>query len=107
MKEIIVTLLSISTIVGLLSYMIRQTIWVRYIQPLISRKPELSILFKNGQNVLRLKRVTPRSLDDAVSEAMMVERQNRPYEKYNVPSYDNPFPQLFEGSSSNKKIYNR
>ena len=44
--------------------------------------------------------------ETALEEAMAVEIQNHPYEYYTVPSYQNPFPQIHEGSSSNKKIYN-
>ncbi len=106
MKELIVTIFSITALAGLLIYLIRQSVWTRYVLPLISRKPKLSILFENGQNVLHIKKTTPRSLDEALREAMAVEIQEHPYEHYTEPSYQNPFPQIYEGSSNNKKIYN-
>lgn len=97
---------SITALTGLVIYLIRQGVWTRYVLPLISRKPKLSILFENGQNVLHIKKTTPRSLDEALREAMAVELQEHPYQHYTEPSYQNPFPQIYEGSSSNKKIYN-
>lgn len=106
MKELLIAIFSITALAGLLIYLIRQSVWTRYVLPLISRKPKLSILFENGQNVLHIKKTTPRSLDVALAEAMAVERQERPYEHYTEPSYQNPFPQIYEGSSNNKKIYN-
>lgn len=106
MKELIVTIFSISALAGFIIYLIRQSFWTRYILPLITRKPKLSIVFENGQNVLHISKVQPRSLDEAVSGVMAVEKQEHPYAHYTEPSYQNPFPQIYEGSSNNKKIYN-
>lgn len=106
MKELFLAIFGIAALGGFFAYLIRQSIWTRYVLPLISRKPKLSVLFENGQNVLHIKKTTPRVLDDAVAEAMAAERQAHPYQYFSEPSYQNPFPELFEGSSSNKKIYN-
>ena len=106
MEELVLSIFSITALTGLTIYLIRQSVWTRYVLPLISRKPKLSILFENGQNVYHIKKTIPRSLETALEEAMAVEIQNHPYEYYTVPSYQNPFPQIHEGSSSNKKIYN-
>lgn len=106
MKDLIIAIFSITALTGLVIYLIRQSVWTRYILPLISRKPKLSILFENGQNVFHIKKRIPRSLDKALEEAMAVELQEHPYQHYTEPSYQNPFPQIYEGSSSNKKIYN-
>lgn len=106
MKELLISIFSITALVGLVIYLIRQSVWTRYVLPLISWKPKLSILFENGQNVYHIKKTIPRSLETALKEAMAVEIQEHPYEHYTEPSYQNPFPQIYEGSSSNKKIYN-
>lgn len=106
MKDIVIAIFSISALAGLVIYLIRQSIWTRYVLPLISRKPKLSILFENGENVFHIKKIIPRSLDEELEEAMAVEIQEHPYVHYTEPSYQNPFPQIYEGSSSNKKIYN-
>lgn len=106
MKDLITAIFSITALTGLVIYLIHQSVWTRYILPLISRKPKLSILFENGQNVFHIKKRIPRSLDKALEEAMAVELQEHPYQHYTEPSYQNPFPQIYEGSSSNKKIYN-
>ena len=106
MKDLIIAIFGITALTGLVIYLIRQSVWTRYVLPLITRKPKLSILFENGQNVFHLKKTMPRSLDEALKEAMAVEIKEHPYEHYTEPSYQNPFPQIYEGSSSNKKIYN-
>lgn len=90
MKDLIIAIFSISALTGLVIYLIRQSVWTRYVLPLISRKPKLSILCDNGQNVLHIKKTAPRSLDKALEDAMAVELQEHPYEQ----------------TSSNKKIYN-
>lgn len=106
MKELFLAVFSIAALAGIITYLIRQSVWTRYILPLVSRKPELSILFENGQNVLHIPQTTPRSLEDAVAEAMAAEQQAHPFEHFTIASYQNPFPELFEGPSGNKKIYN-
>lgn len=106
LKEVVIALLSVTTIVGIIAFLIRQGIWTRYIQPLVSRKPKYSLLFDNGQDVIRIPQHQPRDLNQAVSESMQNELKEHPYMGYTEPSYQNPFPQLFEGPSSNKKIYN-
>lgn len=106
LKEVVIGLLSVTTIVGIIAFLIRQGIWTRYIQPMVSRKPKYSLLFDNGQDVMRIPQCQPRDLNQAVSESMQNELKEHPYMGYTEPSYQNPFPQLFEGPSSNKKIYN-
>lgn len=106
LKEILIGLLSVTTLVGIVAFMIRQSIWTRYIQPLVSRKPNLSIRFEDGIDVLHLEKATPRNVEQTVVELMTKEQHEHPYEHYTEPSFQNPFPQLFEGNSSNKKIYN-
>lgn len=106
LKEIIIGLLSVTTIVGIIAFLIRQGIWTRYIQPMVSRKPKYSLLFDNGQDVIRIPQYQPRDLNQAISESMQNEQKEHPYMGYTEPSYQNPFPQLFEGPSANKKIYN-
>lgn len=106
MEEFVISIFSITALAGLVIYLIRQSVWTRYVLPLISRKPKLSILFENGQNVYHIKKTTPRSLETALEEAMAVEIQEHPYEHYTEPTYQNPFPQIYEGSSNNKKLYN-
>lgn len=80
MKDLIIVLFSFTALTGLAIYLIRQSVWTRYVLPLITRKPKLSILFENGQNVLHIKKSIPRSLDEALEEAMAVEIQEHPYE---------------------------
>lgn len=106
LKEILIGLVSVSTIVGIIAFLIRQGIWTRYIQPLVSRKPQLSIRFEDGLDVLHLEKTNPRDLEKKVVELMTKEQQDHPYAHYTEPSFHNPFPQLFEGDSANKKIYN-
>ena len=48
LREVVIGLLSVTTIVGIIAFFIRQGIWTRYIQPLVSRKPKYSLLFDNG-----------------------------------------------------------
>lgn len=106
LKEVVIGLLSVTTFVGIIAFLIRQGIWTRYIQPMVSRKPKYSLLFDNGQDVMRIPQCQPRDLNQAVSESMQNELKEHPYMGYTEPSYQNPFPQLFEGPSTNKKIYN-
>lgn len=106
-KEILISLLSVSTLVGIITFIVRQGIWTRYIQPLVSHKPKLSIRFENGLDVLNLEKANPRDVEKAVVEVMTKEQQKHPYMHYAEPSFNNPFPQLFEGDSTNKKIYNK
>ena len=41
-----------------------------------------------------------------VASSMNVIQTEHPYERYTMPSFENPFPQLFERDSTNKRIYN-
>lgn len=81
MKDLIIAIFGITALTGLVIYLIRQSVWTRYVLPLITRKPKLSILFENGQNVFHLKKTKPRSLDEALKEAMAVEIKEHPYEQ--------------------------
>lgn len=106
LKEILIGVFSVTTIVGIIAFLIRQGIWTRYIQPLVSRKPKYALLFDNGQDVIRIPQSQPRDIEQAVSESMQAEQSEHAFMRYTEPSFQNPFPQLYEGPSANKKIYN-
>lgn len=105
-KEIVVGLFSVATIIAIISYFIRQGIWERYIRPLVSRKPKLSIKFGDRTDVIHLQQSQPGDIEKMVTESMTALQKEHPYEQYTEPSFQNPFPQLYEGVSTNKKIYN-
>ena len=43
MKDIIIAIFSVTALTGIVIYLIRQSVWNRYVLPLITRKPKLSI----------------------------------------------------------------
>lgn len=63
LKEILIGVFSVTTIVGVIAFLIRQGIWTRYIQPLVSRKPKYALLFDNGQDVIRIPQSQPEDID--------------------------------------------
>ena len=105
-SQVVISLLSVTTIVGIIAFLIRQGIWTRYIQPLVSRKPKYALLFDNGQDVIRIPQSQPGDIDQAISESMQAEQSEHAFMRYTEPSFQNQFPQLYEGPSANKKIYN-
>lgn len=106
LKEILIGVCSTATVVGIIVYLIRQGIWERYIKPLVSRKPKLSIRFEDGMDVIHVQQSKPGEIEQMVAASMNVIKTEHPYERYTEPSFENPFPQLFEGDSTNKRIYN-
>ena len=106
LKEVLIGVCSTATVVGIIVYLIRQGIWERYIKPLVSRKPKLSIRFEDGMDVIHVQQSQPGEIEQMVEASMNAIQKEHPYERYTEPSFENPFPQLFEGDSTNKRIYN-
>ena len=106
LKEILIGVCSTATVVGIIVYLIRQGIWERYIKPLVSRKPKLSIRFEDGMDVIHVQQYQPGEIEQMVAASMNAIHTEHPYEQYTEPSFENPFPLLFEGDSTNKRIYN-
>lgn len=58
--------LTISSIVGVIWFFVKQTIWTRYISPIVSRKSKPIIAFDNGTDVMSVSISTSFDIEDEV-----------------------------------------
>ena len=96
--------LSISSIVGVIWFFVNQSIWTRYISPIVSRKSKPIITFDNGTDVMSVSISTSFDIEDEVKKRLNKEAQLLPEAHLQNP-YDNPLVQLSQ-SPENYRIYN-
>ena len=105
MSTIFYSIFSLVFLGVLLQFLIRQSVWTRWVLPMIQRKPKLQILFDDGLDVRHIAPVAVPSVEDVVNESMELERQQHPAQIYQEPIYENLMA-FFDGPSENKKIFN-
>ena len=96
--------LAISSIVGVIWFFVNQSIWTRYISPIVSRKSKPIITFDNGTDVMSVSISTSFDIEDEVKKRLNKETQLLPEAHLQNP-YDNPLVQLSQ-SPENYRIYN-
>lgn len=95
MKEIFIGLFCVSSIVAILQFLIRQSIWTRYISPVVSRKSKPIITFENGTDVMSVSISTFFDIEDEVKKQLNKEIQLLPEAHIQNP-YDNPWALLMQ-----------
>lgn len=103
-KEILMVFVPISSIVGVIWFFVKQSIWTRYISPIVSRKSNPIVTFDNGTDVMSVAISTSFDMDDEVKKQLIKETQLLP-EAYIQNPYDNPWVQFLQ-LSENYRIYN-
>lgn len=94
----------ISSIVGVIGFFVKQSIWTRYISPIVSRKSKPIITFDNGTDVMSVSISTSFDIEDEVKKRLNKETQLLPEAHLQNP-YDNPWV-LLSQSPENYRIYN-
>lgn len=67
--------LAISSIVGVIWFLVKQSIWTRYISPIVSRKSKQIITFDNGTDVMSVSISTSFYIEDEVKKRLNKETQ--------------------------------
>jgi hypothetical protein len=95
------------SVAGLLAFLFRQTIWTRFLQPLVSRKPKPILRFNDNTDVIRLKVFKEKDLMSRVEESMQRLRAKYPFKDVpDDPYYD--FSNFIRiDNIGNKQIYNK
>lgn len=94
----------ISSIVGVIWFFLNQSIWTRYISPIVSRKSKPIITFDNGTDVMSVSICTSFNIEDEVKKQINKEKQLLPEAQLQNP-YDNPWV-LLSQLPENYRIYN-
>lgn len=94
----------ISSIVGVIWFFLNQSIWTRYISPIVSRKSKPIITFDNGTDVMSVSICTTFNIEDEVKKQINKEKQLLPEAQLQNP-YDNPWV-LLSQLPENYRIYN-
>ena len=104
MKDCLMLFFTSSCIVGVIWYFIKQSIWARYISPVVSRKSKPIITFDNGTNVMAVSINTSFDIEDEVKKQLNKETQLLPEAHIQNP-YNNPWVLLTQ-LPENYRIYN-
>lgn len=75
MVTIFYSIFSLVFLGALIQYLIRQSVWMRWVLPMIQRKPKLKILFDDGLDVRHIAPVEVPSVEDVVNKSMDLEKQ--------------------------------
>lgn len=94
----------ISSIVGVIWFFLNQSIWTRYISPIVSRKSKPIITFDNGTDVMSVSICTTFNIEGEVKKQINKEKQLLPEAQLQNP-YDNPWV-LLSQLPENYRIYN-
>lgn len=105
MKEIFWGILGIAGIILILRYLLQISIWTRWIQPIVVRKPKPVITFADGTDVISIPKYTSVNIDNEVGDRLKKEHERLPYVKM-VDPYLNPFMAM-QNNTSNNSIYNQ
>lgn len=77
-KNFLTAFLAISSIVGFIWFLVKQSIWTRYISPIVSRKSKPIITFDNGTDVMSVSISTSFDMEDEVKKRLNKETQLLP-----------------------------
>lgn len=104
MKEIFWGILGIAGIILMLRYLLQISIWTRWIQPIVVRKPKPVITFADGTDVISIPKYTSVNIDNEIDDRLNKEHERLPYVKM-VDPYLNPFMAM-QNNTTNNRIYN-
>lgn len=96
--------LAISSIVGVIWFFVKQSIWIRYISPIVSRKSKPIITFDNGTDIMSVAISTSFDIEEEVKKQLIKQTQLLLESQVQNP-YDNPWV-MFTQSPENIGIYN-
>ena len=105
MKEIFWGIFSIAGIILILRYLLQISIWTRWIQPIVVRKPKPVITFADGTDVVTIPKYTSVNIDTEVDNFLNREHVRLPYVEM-VDPYLNPFMAM-KNNTTNNNIYNQ
>ena len=105
MRELVLSVVSIAALAAMITYFIRQSIWTRWILPMVQRSPKPKVLFSNGVDVIHVCQPPFTDVDDLVRQSMAEEIKQHPRQEFEEPSYEN-MGAFFQGPVENKRIYN-
>lgn len=104
MKEIFWGLFGIASIILILRYLLQISIWTRWIQPLVVRKPKPVITFADGKDVISISKYLPVNVDNEINKRLNKEHERLPYVEM-VDPYLDPFKAM-QNNTTNNRIYN-
>lgn len=104
MKEIFWGLFCIASIILILRYLLQISIWTRWIQPLVVRKPKPIITFVDGKDVISISKYLPVNINDEINKRLNKEHERLPYVEM-VDPYLDPFKAM-QNNTTNNRIYN-
>ncbi|MDY2624104.1 MAG: hypothetical protein SOV62_06390 [Alloprevotella sp.] len=104
MKKIFGGIFGIAGIILILRYLLQISIWTRWIQPLVVRKPKPVITFADGTDVITIPKYPSVNIDTEIDKRLNKEHERLPYVEM-VDPYLNPFMAM-QNNTSNNRIYN-
>ena len=106
MKELVLSIVSITALAAMIGYFIRQSIWTRWILPMVQRNAKPKLLFDGGLDVIHVQQPSSTDVDELVRQSIAEEELQHPRQQYEEPSYEN-MGAFLQGPVGNKKIYNK
>lgn len=104
MKEIFWGLFCIASIILILRYLLQISIWTRWIQPLVVRKPKPIITFADGKDVITISKYLSVNINDEINKRLNKEHERLLYVEM-VDPYLDPFKAM-QNNTTNNRIYN-
>lgn len=105
MKTLLLTLFSIGTLSGIIIFLVKQSIWTRYILPFVSRRSRPYIAFENGGSEMRLTPIEAIDIDEEVGRLMAEEEAKHP-KRQAIDPFHNLFV-LMDGDPAYTENYNK
>lgn len=105
MKELVLSVVSITALAAMITYFIRQSIWTRWILPMVQRNAKPKLLFDGDLDVIHVQQPFFADVNDLVRQSMTEEIKQHPRQEFEEPSYEN-LGAFFQGPIENKRIYN-
>lgn len=105
MKDIFFGIVSVASLILIIRYLLQISIWTRWIQPLVVRKPKPVIIFADGTEVITISRYTSKDIDNEIQERLNKEHERLPYVEM-IDPYINLFGAM-QNNTSNNRIYNQ
>lgn len=104
MKEIFLGLFCIAIIILILRYLLQISIWTRWIQPLVVRKPKTIITFADGKDIITIPKYQSVNVKNEIDKRLNKEHERLPYVEM-VDPYLNPFKDM-QNNITNNRVYN-
>lgn len=104
-KDVFWGIFSVAGLVGLALYLFRQSLWIRFIEPMVRRKSDPCITFEDGLSIKNIDADIDINLEENIKQEIDRVRKNVPEARLTNP-YDNPWALMFE-CPANYNIYNK